>query len=49
MACGACPSKNGRKSSYVHTDKSGTTKVYATEVEAKAAVARRGGSYKEQK
>lgn len=45
--CGACGSKT-HKASYVHTAKDGTKKTYSSEVEAKAAVARRGGSYKAQ-
>lgn len=48
MACGVCASKNPKKASYVHTAKDGSKKVYSSEVEAKAAVARRGGSYKAQ-
>ena len=47
MACGKCASKGG-KTTYVHTAKDGTKKTYSSEVEAKAAVARRGGSYKSQ-
>lgn len=47
MACGACAS-NKTKVTYVHTDKTGTKKTYSSEVEAKAAVARRGGTYKAQ-
>lgn len=48
MACGACASKNPAKASYVHTAADGTKKVVATEVEARAAVARRGGTWKKQ-
>jgi hypothetical protein len=47
MACGKCASST-KKTTYVHTDKTGTKKTYSSEVEAKAAVARRGGSYKPQ-
>lgn len=47
MACGACASKTA-KVTYVHTDGSGTKKTYSSEVEARAAVARKGGSYKKQ-
>lgn len=45
MACGACSSKTS-KTIYTHTLPDGTKKSYSSEVEAKAAVARRGGSYK---
>ena len=48
MACGACTSKSTKKTTYVHTSKDGEKKVYSSEVEARAAVARRGGSYKPQ-
>lgn len=47
MACGACAAKN-KKITYLHTASNGTKTTYASEVEAKAAVARRGGSYKAQ-
>jgi hypothetical protein len=47
MACGRCSSK-AAKVTYVHTASNGTVTVYKSEVEAKAAVARRGGSYKTQ-
>lgn len=45
MACGACSAKN-KKDTFVHKDASGKTTSFNTEVEAKAAVARKGGSYK---
>lgn len=48
MACGKCASKSTRKVTYLHTASDGTKKVLATEAEAKAAVARRGGTYKAQ-
>lgn len=48
MACGACGSKREPKMTYVHTDSKGAKKTFASEVEARAAVARRGGSYKTQ-
>lgn len=48
MACGGCSKRQGKKT-YKHTDKAGKVSVYSSEVEAKAAVARRGGSYKEEK
>jgi hypothetical protein len=47
MACGACASKTS-KTTYLHTAADGSKKVYSSEVEAKAAVARRGGAYKAQ-
>ncbi|QWY82846.1 hypothetical protein PP641_gp020 [Arthrobacter phage SilentRX] len=47
MACGACAEKTKRVT-YLHTAKDGTKTTYSSEVEAKAAVARRGGSYKAQ-
>jgi hypothetical protein len=47
MACGACGSSKS-KTTYLHTAKDGTKTTYATEIEARAAVARRGGSYKAQ-
>lgn len=48
MACGACPSRAASKS-YVYTAPDGKQTVYSSETEAKAAKARRGGDYKEQK
>lgn len=46
MACGACASKN-KKQTYTWTSADGRTKMaFNTEVEAKAKVARSGGSYK---
>lgn len=47
MACGPCAQKT-KKAVYVHTDKTGKKESYSSEIEAKAAVARRGGSYKAQ-
>lgn len=47
MACGSCASRKVRET-YVHTSPTGATQVYKTETEAKAAVARRGGSYRKQ-
>lgn len=46
MACGACAGKSGVKTEYLYTDRNGNTTTKKTEVEAKAAVARTGGSYK---
>lgn len=45
MACGACAAKN-KRISYVVTDANGNKAAYSSEVEARAAVARKGGSYK---
>jgi hypothetical protein len=46
MACGACASKN-KTESYTWTSADGRTSLsFRTEVEAKAKVARAGGSYK---
>ena len=45
MACGACAEKN-KKDKFVHTDKVGNKTTYNSEVEARGAVARKGGSYK---
>lgn len=47
MACGPCAQKT-KKTTYVHTDSSGKKQTFSSEIEAKAAVARRGGSYKAQ-
>lgn len=47
MACGACAQKT-RKTTYVYTDPAGKVTVFKTEIEAKAAKARRGGDYKAQ-
>lgn len=47
MACGACGSRTAKKT-YVYTAPDGSTSVYASEVEARAKVARNGGSYKAQ-
>lgn len=44
MACGGCAQRQGKKL-YEHTDKNGKVTVYSSEVEAKAATARRGGKY----
>lgn len=44
MACGSCGSKTAKKT-YKHTASNGTVTVYSSEVEARAAVARKGGSY----
>lgn len=45
MACGTCSGGRTAKAVYVHTADDGTVKDFNTEVEAKAAVARKGGSY----
>lgn len=42
----ACSCKNRRKATYVWTSEDGTqTMTYTTEIEAKAKVLRKGGSY----
>ena len=48
MACGKCASPKATKTTYTHTLPDGSKKAYSSEVEARAAVARRGGSYKKQ-
>lgn len=48
MACGGCAAARNAKVTYAHTASDGTKTTYKTEVEAKAAVVRRGGSYKSQ-
>lgn len=45
MACGACGAKKPAKEVFVHTDASGKVTSYAAEPLARAAVARRGGTY----
>lgn len=45
MACGACGSRSASKVEYVYTDKNGNVSIKKTETEARAAVARTGGSY----
>lgn len=47
MACGSCGSKKS-KTTYLHTASNGTKTTYNSEIEARAAVARKGGSYKAQ-
>lgn len=47
MACGSCGSRK-KATTYLHTAADGTKKTYSSELEAKAAVARRGGTYKAQ-
>jgi hypothetical protein len=46
MACN-CGKKGIARAKYVHTDPTGKPTVYNTEPEAKAAVARKGGTYKQ--
>lgn len=47
MACGACAKRAAaRKQTYEARFGDGTTKVYATEREAKAAIARKGGTFR---
>lgn len=45
MGCN-CGGTKAAKVTYTHTAKDGTKVAYSTEAQAKAAVARRGGSYK---
>lgn len=47
MGCGPCTSKT-KKVTYLHTAADGKQSSYSSEIEAKAAVVRRGGSYKAQ-
>lgn len=47
MACGSCASRTSRPV-FVHTDPSGKKTSYASEVEARAAVARKGGNVSKQ-
>lgn len=47
MACGSCAQRRA-KVTYVHTAPDGTKTTYNSEVEAKAAKARKGGDYKPQ-
>lgn len=47
MACGSCASRTAA-STFLHTAKDGTKQTYKSETEARAAVARRGGSYVKQ-
>lgn len=39
--------KSAPRATYVHTDPQGNQKVYNSEVEAKAAVARKGGTFRQ--
>lgn len=48
MACGACNSDKAKSVTYLHVAADGSKAAYRTEVEAKAAVARKGGSYSAQ-
>lgn len=48
MPCGACGSSKPKKETFVHTAKDGVVTTYATEAQAKAAKARRGGTYTKQ-
>ena len=47
MACGSCGSRK-KATTFLHTAANGTKTTYNSELEAKAAVARRGGTYKPQ-
>lgn len=44
MACGGCASRRGQVS-FVHRDPQGKETAYSSEVEARAAVTRKGGTY----
>lgn len=44
MACGSCAQRRKSTGTYEARFPDGTTKVFATEYEAKAAVARKGGT-----
>lgn len=44
MGCNC--NKNAPKATYVHTSPTGEVKTYSSEVEAKAAVARKGGTFR---
>ena len=46
MACN-CGNKGIARAKYVHTDSTGKMTTYNSETEAKAAVARKGGSYQQ--
>ncbi len=48
MACGKCASPKAAKVTYIHVGTDGKKTVYSSEVEARAAKARRGGDYKRQ-
>ncbi|UOK18337.1 hypothetical protein SEA_BRUHMOMENT_20 [Arthrobacter phage BruhMoment] len=45
MACGSCASRTA-PIKFEYTDKSGNKSIKTTEVEARAAVARTGGTYR---
>lgn len=45
MGC-ACGSKTQTAKSYIYTAPNGSTKTFKTEVEARAAVIRSGGTYR---
>ncbi len=47
MGCN-CGAKRAAPESFVHTAANGTVTAFRTESEAKAAVLRRGGTYKKQ-
>jgi hypothetical protein len=46
MPCNCGASKSGAKVTYVATFSDGTTQAYATEIDAKVAVIKKGGSYR---
>ena len=44
--CGAGKTASGARVTYVATFSDGTTKTYATEIDARVAVTKKGGSYR---
>lgn len=48
MACNCGKKSGGGRETYVATFTDGTTKTYATEVEARVATSRAGGTYRKQ-
>jgi hypothetical protein len=46
MACNCQGSKTGQQQSFVYTAPDGSKKTYTSEVQARAAQIRNGGSYK---
>jgi len=46
MGCNCGGAKSGAKVVYVATFTDGTTKTYASEIEARMAVLKKGGTYK---
>jgi hypothetical protein len=46
MPCNCGAGKSGAKVTYVATFSDGTTQSYATEIDARVAVTKKGGSYR---